>query len=109
MGITLKGKLYCLYRQKETSHTFTYAGNPLFGESYLRKIRCEDCKTVIELDRIKILELYGKQIVKRLLTKPVRLTKEIRVDLTNFIKSLPIRIITKSYRTAKEVLEIIKD
>ena len=109
MSVILKGKLYCLHCHTETPHTLTYAGHPLSGDSYLRKIKCEDCKTVIELDRIKILELYGKQVVKRVLTKPSRLTKEIRDDLTNFIKSLPIRIITKPYRTAKEILEIVKD
>ena len=109
MSVILKGKLFCLHCGKETPHTLTYAGHPLSGESYLRKIKCEDCKTVIELDRIKILEFYGKQMVKRVLTKPGRLTKEIRADLTNFIRPLPIRIITKPYRTAKEILEIVKD
>ena len=109
MSVILKGKLFCLHCHQETPHTLIYAGHPLSGESYLRKVKCEDCKTVIELDRIKILELYGKQMVKRVFTKPSRLTKEIRADLTNFIKSLPIRIITKPYRAAKEVLEIIKD
>ena len=109
MSVILKGELYCLHCSKETPHTLTYAGHPLSGESYLRKIKCEDCKTIIELDRIKILELYGKQLVKRALNKPGRLTKEIRADLTNFIKSLPIRIITKPYRTAKEIIDIVKE
>ena len=109
MSVILKGKLFCLHCQKETPHTLTYVGHPLSGKSYLKKIKCDYCKTVIELDRIKILEIYGKQMVKRVFTKPKRLTEEIKSDLTNFIKSLPIRIITKPYRTAKEVIEIVKD
>ncbi len=109
MSVILKGKLFCLHCQKETPHTLIYVGHPLSGKSYLKKIKCENCKTVIELDRIKILEVYSKRMVKRVFTKPNRLTNEIKADLTNFIKSLPIRIITKPYRTAKEIIEIVKD
>jgi hypothetical protein len=36
------------------------------------------------------------------------MTAELERDLTKFILSLPIRIITKPYRIAKEVGEVIK-
>ena len=46
--------------------------------------------------------------MKRILTKPYRMTEELEKDITKFIISLPIRIITKPYRIAKEVGDIIK-
>ncbi len=99
----IKTELFCLHCGKEVPHTIVYAGR------YLNRIKCDRCGTEIALDRKKILESYATDTVERVLTKPHRLTEEMRRDLTTFITSLPIRILTKPYRMAKEILEVIKE
>lgn len=108
MSIKLQGKLFCLHCRKETLHTLTYVGRYAKGESYLKRIKCEECKTCLEIEWEKILELYAEHVLERIFTKPHRLTTEIRKGLTKFIKSLPVRIVTKPYRVAGEILEIVK-
>ena len=108
MSIKLQGKVFCLHCRKETLHTLTYAGGYSKGESYLKRIKCEECGTSLEIDRKIILEHYAGHALERIFTKPHRLTGEIRKGLTRFIKSLPIRIITKPYRIGKEIMEIVK-
>ncbi len=102
MTTTMKTELFCLHCNRECLHTITYRG------TYLQEVRCQECGTHIEMDRKKILETYTAEVIDRLLTKPHRLTEEVRRDLSNFIKSFPIRIITKPLRVAKEIMEVIK-
>ena len=103
MTTTMKTKLFCLHCNRECIHTITYLG------TYLKEVRCQECGTHIEMDRKKILETYTADVIDRILTKPHRLTEEVRRDLSNFIKSFPIRIITKPLRVAKEIIEVIKE
>ena len=103
MSSKVKTELFCLHCDKETIHTITYSGR------YLHKIKCEKCGTEIALDRRRILETYTADTLDRIFTKPHRLTEEMRKDLTVFITSLPIRIITKPIRMAKEIIDIVKE
>ena len=103
MTTHLETELFCLHCNRECPHRITYLG------TYLKEVRCQECGTHIEMDRKKILETYTAEIIDRLLTKPHRLTEELRKDLSNFIKSMPIRIMTKPLRVAKEIIEVIKE
>lgn len=95
--------LFCLHCEKETPHVITYTGD------YVRKIRCNLCNTEIKIDKDKILKFYTSKALKRLLTKPERLTEELRKDLSSLLVSLPFRIASKPYRMAKEIFEIFKE
>jgi len=99
----VKTNLYCLHCEKETPHVITYVGD------YVHKIECTICNTQIRIDKEKILKFYTSNIIKRLFTKPERLTDELRKDISSFLTSLPFRIVSKPYRMAKELLEIIKE
>ncbi len=103
MGNIIRTTLFCLHCDKETLHTITYSGR------YLHRIKCEKCETEIALDRRRILETYAADTVHNILTKPHRLTEEMRKDLTAFITSLPIRIMTKPIRIAKEFIDTVKE
>jgi len=103
MTTTMKTELFCLHCNRECLHTITYLG------TYLKEVRCQECGTHIEMDRKRILETYTAEVIDRILTKPHRLTDELRKDLSNFIRSFPIRIITKPLRVAKEIIEVIKE
>jgi len=99
----IKTTLFCLHCAKETPHTIVYSGQ------YLRKIRCRKCNIEVQIDKEKILQLYTSDILERILSKPERLTEEVRKDISSFLLSMPFRIVSKPYRIAKEVLEIMKN
>ncbi len=103
MSNEVKTVLFCLHCERETPHTIIYSGK------YLHKIKCEKCGTHIAIDRKRILETYTADTLDRILTKPQRLTEEMRKDLTIFITSLPIRIITKPIRLAKELIDVVRE
>ena len=102
MNETIETKLYCLHCQKEAPHRISY-----FGVA-LKSIQCRVCGTEIKFDRKRILEVESLEFVDRLFTKPKRLTEELRRDLTAFLSTMPIRIATKPYRLAKEIVKKIK-
>lgn len=103
MPSKIQTDLFCLHCEKETLHTISYSGR------YLHRIKCEQCGTEIALDRKRILETYTAETLDRILTKPHRVTEEMRKDLTHFITSLPIRIMTKPIRLAKEFMDVVKE
>lgn len=102
MTSKMKAELFCLHCNRDTSHIVTYAGKTL------KSIKCTECGSEIEIKREKLIENYAVDFIERILTKPYRMTRELEMDLTKFILSLPIRIITKPYRIAREVGNIIK-
>ena len=103
MTDSLDARLRCLHCDRETDHSITYVG------PYLNRIRCKECGTEIALDRTRAVEFYASDALERILTKPHRMTEEMRNDLTTFLASLPIRVITKPYRMAREILDVAKD
>jgi hypothetical protein len=100
---TIKTNLYCLHCEKETPHLITYVSD------YLHKIECSVCNTILRIDKEKILKFYTSNVLKRLFTKPERLTDELRKDMSALLTSLPFRIVSKPYRMAKELFDIIKE
>ncbi|MCK4437086.1 bh protein [bacterium] len=103
MTTEMKTELFCLHCGRECLHVITYVGDQL------KRVRCQQCGTQIEMDRKRIIETYTTEVIDRVLSKPHRITEEIRKDLSNFIKSFPIRIITKPLRVAREIMEVIKE
>ena len=102
MNEAIETNLFCLHCQKEVLHKIFY-----FGVA-LKAIQCSVCGTEIRFDRKRILEVESLEFVDRLFTKPKRLTEELRRDLTAFLSTMPIRIATKPYRLAKEIVKKIK-
>jgi hypothetical protein len=95
-------KLFCIHCQEEAPHEIHYF------DVALRSILCKRCGTEIKLDRKRILEVESLEFADRLFTKPRRLTEELRKDLTHLLATLPIRIATKPYRLAKEIVKRVK-
>ena len=97
----VKAQLFCLHCNKETNHIITYK------DKYLQDIKCNICGNEIRINREKLLETYTTDFIDRILTKPHRVTEEIKRDLSHFLISIPIRILTKPYRVAKEIGDIL--
>ncbi|HSV31248.1 MAG TPA: hypothetical protein VLH40_04395 [Atribacteraceae bacterium] len=89
--------LACLRCQRETQHRITYSSG------VVKTILCEECRLEIKIDPIKLLALYGEDLVKRVLTKPGRITEEYEKDFFTFFLNIPFRIATKPYRMFKEI------
>lgn len=98
-----KTELFCLGCNKDTVHETTYVGN------YLKCIRCFECGRTIAINRQQLLEHFAIDAMERLATKPHRITEELRCDLQKCISTLPVRIITKPFRTIKEIGEVFRD
>lgn len=101
MTSKVKAQLFCLHCNIETNHIITYQ------DKYLKDIKCIICGNEIRINREKLLETYTKDFIDRVLTKPQRVTKEIKRDLSHFLMSIPIRILTKPYRMAKEIGDML--
>ncbi|MEM3573789.1 MAG: bh protein [Nitrososphaeria archaeon] len=104
MGIDkVKVELFCINCDKETLHEIVYISNKL------AKTKCLNCGLTLKFDEQELILIYTEDFVKRILTKPSRMLKEAYADLSSFLKSLPIRIITKPKRVIDEIKEIADD
>ncbi|MDI3534609.1 MAG: hypothetical protein PWQ82_974 [Thermosediminibacterales bacterium] len=103
MAKSLETELFCLDCDKETVHEVTYVGN------YLKCIRCSECGRTTSINRQKLLKHFTADVIERLITKPHRITEELRNDMQRCIHTLPARIITKPFRAMKEISEILRD
>jgi len=74
----------------------------------LRKVKCEKCGNSFDLEREKLLRYYTEEVISRILTKPDRLTEEVKRNFNQFVLSLPFRLLSKPYRVAKEIHEIFR-
>ena len=94
-------ELYCIGCLGQSRHTVIYVNDILY------KVTCETCgrESVIKPDLPK--EIYSRYF-DRILSKPKRITKEFREDLSHFLSSLPYRILSKPYRTYREFRGILK-
>jgi len=97
----LRTTLFCLHCDRATEHVITYVADKL------STVACEECGTTLSVDRQKLAGRMAADAVERILTKPKRMTEEMRADLARFISSMPIRIVTKPYRLAKEVMDVV--
>ncbi len=95
-------ELYCETCNEETSHKIEYASD------YMKSVTCTKCHTKVEMDKEVLLQEYKSDFVERILTKPSRMTKELKKDIASFFKKLPKRIATKPKRISDEVKELKK-
>ena len=104
MGIEIvKAELFCIQCNKETEHELIYISGKL------TKIACLECGLTLKFDEEALLLIYSKDLVGRILTKPKRIVDEAFIDLSKFLRIMPLRIITKPKRIADEVRKIIDD
>lgn len=93
----LETELFCIHCGRDTPHTVHYVGQQI------SRISCGECGQTLALDPERMLEHYASEFVHRLLTKPARMTEELRRDLSRFLISLPVRVVTKPVRVAREL------
>jgi hypothetical protein len=92
-------EFYCIRCLSDTSHRITYLNNTV---SY---IECETCGRSYELKVDLKHELY-EELLKRIKTKPSRITQEYRLNRYRLLKSFPQRVVKKPYRLFKEAKEV---
>jgi len=101
MNITrMQADLYCINCNKDTLHEVTYLGENI------KKITCLECEISLEIDEKLILSTYAADVLNRVTSKSERMSKEIKVDLSKFLCSIPFRVVTKPYRMIKEFKDI---
>ena len=95
-------ELLCLHCDTETAHTIIYRGK------YIHRIKCDECGTELAISSRRILDTYTSDAIERFLTGSRGINEEMRKDLTLFIAGLPVRIITKPVRMAREFLHVFR-
>lgn len=94
----LDATLYCSRCHDETLHRVEYLNEKIHS------IECTSCHRKVEMELNPLRELY-KEVYKRILSKPTRLTQEYKEDLNKFLEGFPKRVLTKPYRLKKYVNE----
>jgi DNA-directed RNA polymerase subunit RPC12/RpoP len=95
--------LYCVRCGKETLQEIFYVGNEL------EKIKCLECGLEVSFSKERLLLDYSVDLVKRIITKPQRISDEAFKDLSKFLKTIPMRIITKPGRMIGEIKRLLDD
>lgn len=104
----LDADLYCSHCHEETLHRIQYLNGKIHSTE------CTTCHRKIEMEMNLMRELY-KEVYKRISSKPTRLTKEYKGDLSKFIEEMPKRVMSKPFRLmkyideTKEALKKMKD
>ncbi|TSB47250.1 bh protein [Alkalicoccobacillus porphyridii] len=91
----MEADLYCIHCKEEVLHEITYVNDQL------KSIECIECSHDLEFVMDLDQEFY-EETQKRIATKPKRMTQEYREDLSRFLFSLPVRVISKPYRLFKD-------
>lgn len=92
-------ELYCLQCASETTHRLTYLN------SSISEIQCLQCSKTYQINVSLKHELYH-ELLKRIKTKPVRMSKEYKENTSLFLKIFPRRVINKPFRLYKEAKEV---
>lgn len=95
--VKMNALLYCLNCDKETKHTIAYVNDKI------EEIQCKECGIAMKVDHDYVEKHFKEEIINRVLSKPVRMTKEMEEDITVFFSRLPYRVISKPYRLIKEM------
>jgi ribosomal protein L44E len=93
--------LYCSRCKDETLHRVQYLNEKLHSTE------CSDCHRKYKINFNPTRELY-KEVYKRITSKPTRVTKEYKEDLSKFISGFPKRLLSKPYRLLRNVDETMK-
>lgn len=92
----MEAGLYCVNCKDEVEHEVTYINDDI------KSIKCMECGRTKEL-KMDLKKEFYKEVYERISTKPTRMTKEYREDLSHLLLSLPFRAIRKPYRLLKDV------
>ncbi|WP_416144174.1 bh protein [Planococcus koreensis] len=92
----MEAGLYCLGCKEEVNHEVTYINDDI------KSISCLQCGRTKEL-KLDLKKEFYKEIYERISTKPTRITKEYKEDLSHLLLSLPVRAIRKPYQLLKDV------
>lgn len=95
-------ELFCIHCQEETPHIVGYVNQSLLS------IECQVCHSKMDLD-VDAMEEFHHYILERFSSKPTRLTNEAKQNLNQFLKSLPMRIISKPFRFGAEYTTLTKE
>jgi len=91
-------------------HRLIYVGHPeTSGEIYLKKMVCCECGNVLSMDRMEILESYFKKLSSGILNNPFRAIREFEKHPCSFVMNWPRRSLTRGYRLAREIFEIVRN
>lgn len=94
--------LFCVNCNKESKHTVHYIGN------YLRSIECDSCKKKIEIDRRHLRTVFAEDFINRILTKPHRMTEDMKKAVATLVPFFPKRLIREPLKVLKEIYNILK-
>jgi hypothetical protein len=94
--------LFCINCNEETPHTVQYIG------SYLRSVSCDNCTKKIEVDRRHLRTVFAEDFIDRILTKPHRMTEDMKKAVAILMPFFPKRLIREPLKVLKEIYEILK-
>ncbi|XXM71426.1 bh protein [Lysinibacillus sphaericus] len=92
----MEADLFCVHCKEEVEHSITYVNEKI------KSVECLECHHKMEIN-IDVNREFYKEIYKRIATKPERITKEYQADLSHFLFSLPVRVVSKPYRILKDI------
>jgi hypothetical protein len=94
--------MFCINCNEETPHTVQYIGN------FLRSITCDNCTKKIEIDRRHLRTVFAEDFIDRILTKPHRMTEDMKKALATLTPFFPKRLFKEPLQVFREIYEILK-
>jgi len=98
---TVEMERYCLTCREETVHVLHYA------DGLLKEGRCTRCNEVFS-NKMKLVEVYGENLMKRVLSKPLRLAEELKEDPAGTLMGFPGRALRKPFKEASRIAELLE-
>src|SRR4030066_1994568 len=94
--------LFCISCNEETPHTVQYIG------SFLRSVSCDNCTKKIEIDRRHLRTVFAEDFIDRILTKPPRMTEDMKKAIATLMPFFPKRLITEHLQVLRDIYEVLK-
>jgi hypothetical protein len=94
--------LFCVNCNEDTPHTVYYIG------SYLRSITCDNCSKKIEIDRRHLRTVFAEDFIDRVLSKPHRMTEEMRKAFATLVPFFPKRLFREPLHVMQEIYGVLK-
>jgi len=94
--------LFCIGCGEETPHTVYYIG------SYLRSVICDGCGKKVEIDRRHLRTVFAEDFIDRILTKPHRMTEDMKKAFATLLPFFPKRLIKEPLQVLREIYAVLK-
>lgn len=94
--------LFCINCNEETPHTVQYIG------SFLRSVSCDNCTKKIEIDRRHLRTVFAEDFIDRILSKPHRITVDMKKALATLTPFFPKRLIKEPLQVFREIYDVLK-